>query len=219
MLADEKRFGPLVAALRSALDAYRDRIKAVFTGSSQDGLRLMFQKEKAPLYQFSQQLPFPALERAFVEHLLATYTHITKWKLDADRAWQAFEELDRVPLYFRSLMERLVLSASTDIPQALAQIQFMRSVPKSVITVVRDRVVLWSFIVASLTLHWSTAQSHTRVATPQSTPPCASMATSNHPHSQFLTLCCWYPPERRANLSATERMRLSPGMTRSRGML
>ena len=27
---------------------------------------------------------------------------------------------------------------------------FMRSVPKSVITVVRDRVVLWSFIVASL---------------------------------------------------------------------
>ncbi len=126
MLADEKQFGPLVAALRSALDAHRDRIKAIFTGSSQDGLRLMFQKEKAPLYQFSQQLPFPALERAFVEHLLTTYTHITKWKLDADKAWQAFEELDRVPLYFRSLMERLVLSASTDIPQALMQIHAER---------------------------------------------------------------------------------------------
>ena len=48
MLADEKQFGPLVTALRSALDAHRDRIKAIFTGSSQDGLRLMFQKEKAP---------------------------------------------------------------------------------------------------------------------------------------------------------------------------
>jgi hypothetical protein len=63
-LADEKRYGALVAALRSALDKHGDKIKAVFTGSSSHGLQQMFQKERAPLFQFSQQIPFPQMVSA-----------------------------------------------------------------------------------------------------------------------------------------------------------
>jgi hypothetical protein len=122
-LADEARYGALVAALRSALDKYKDQIKVIFTGSSQEGLRQMFNKEKAPLYQFSQQLLFPLMDRPFVKHLLGTYGKITGNKLDENRAWQAFEELDRVPLYFRSLLEKMVLTGSQDFDLSLQEIR------------------------------------------------------------------------------------------------
>ncbi|MDD2750719.1 MULTISPECIES: hypothetical protein [Acidithiobacillus] len=122
-LAEEARYGALVAALRSALDKYKDRIKAIFTGSSQDGLRQMFNREKAPLYQFSQQLSFPLMDRPFVTHLLGTYKKITRNKLDENRAWQAFEELERVPLYFRSLLEKMVLTGSQDFDIALQEVR------------------------------------------------------------------------------------------------
>jgi len=122
-LADEARYGALVAALRSALDKYKDQIKVIFTGSSQEGLRQMFNKGKAPLYQFCQQLVFPLMDKLFVEHLLGTYEKITGNKLDENRAWQAFEELERVPQYFRSLLEKMVLTGSQDFDFSLQEVR------------------------------------------------------------------------------------------------
>ncbi|OAP87385.1 hypothetical protein A4H96_14350, partial [Acidithiobacillus ferrooxidans] len=74
-LADEKRYGALVAALRSALDKHGDQIKAIFTGSSSEGLRWMFQKKKAPFFQFSHQIPFPQLGPEFVQHMLRAFAN------------------------------------------------------------------------------------------------------------------------------------------------
>jgi len=122
-LADEKRYGALVAALRSALDKHSDKIKAVFTGSSSDGLQRMFQKERAPLFQFSQQIPFPQMDRGFVQHMLTAFTHATQRKLDEEAAWQAFLALERVPEHFRTMMASMVQTGSTDIETALAQVK------------------------------------------------------------------------------------------------
>jgi hypothetical protein len=122
-LADEKRYGALVAALRSALDKHNDKIKAVFTGSSSDGLQRMFQKERAPLFQFSQQIPFPQMDRGFVQHMLRAFTHATQRKLNEEDAWQSFVSLELVPEHFRTMMAAMVQTGSTDIGMALAQVK------------------------------------------------------------------------------------------------
>lgn len=122
-LASDKAYQPLVAALRTSLDKYRDKVKVVFTGSSRTGLVRMFSEETAPFFHFGQQIDFPPLERDFVEHILNVYSKVTQRKLDADKAWRAFEKLGRSPLHFRSLIERLILTASTDINRALREVQ------------------------------------------------------------------------------------------------
>lgn len=122
-LADDARYGELVAALRSALNRHSDRVKAIFTGSSQEGLRSMFNREKAPLYQFGQQLSFPVMGEGFVQHLLNTYSKITQKTLDFERAWQTFVALERVPLYFRSLLENMILTDTEDMDLALQTIR------------------------------------------------------------------------------------------------
>lgn len=98
-----------VAMLRTALDMYKDNIKVIFTGSSQDGLRRMFSQAKAPFFHFGQNLPFPELGREFTEHLANVFHQITKRKLDNDALWFAFEEMQKVPQLIRALVERLAL--------------------------------------------------------------------------------------------------------------
>lgn len=119
VLADEKRHGALVAVLRSALDKHGDQIKAVFTGSSSAGLQRLFQKERAPLFPFSYPIPFPPMGREFVQHLLQAFTHATQRHLDEEQAWQAFQDLDQVPEYFRWMIANMVQLGSTDIATAL----------------------------------------------------------------------------------------------------
>ncbi|UEP60206.1 hypothetical protein [Acidithiobacillus ferriphilus] len=122
-LADEKRYGALVAALRSALDKHGDQIKAIFTGSSSEGLRRMFQMEKAPFFQFSHQIPFPQLGPEFVQHMLRAFANATQRQLNEAEAWQAFTDLALVPEHFRLMMANMVQSGSTDIAAALEEVK------------------------------------------------------------------------------------------------
>ncbi|MHB8236188.1 MAG: ATP-binding protein [Acidithiobacillus ferrivorans] len=122
-LADEKRYGALVAALRSALDKHGDQIKAVFTGSSSEGLWRMFQMEKAPFFQFSHQIPFPQLGPEFVQHMLRAFANATQRQLNEAEAWQAFTDLALVPEHFRLMMANMVQLGSTDIATALEEVK------------------------------------------------------------------------------------------------
>ena len=122
-LADEKRYGALVAALRSALDKHGDQIKAVFTGSSSEGLRRMFQMEKAPFFQFGHQIPFPQLGPEFVQHMLRAFANATQRQLNEAEAWQAFTDLALVPEHFRLMMANMVQLGSTDIATALEEVK------------------------------------------------------------------------------------------------
>ena len=122
-LADERRYGALVAALRSALDKHGDQIKAIFTGSSSEGLRWMFQKKKAPFFQFSHQIPFPQLGPEFVQHMLRAFANATQRQLNEAEAWQAFTDLALVPEHFRLMMANMVQSGSIDIATALEEVK------------------------------------------------------------------------------------------------
>lgn len=73
-LATSPKHAPFIAALRTGLDLNKDRVKAVFTGSSREGLRRMFSQASAPFFHFGQNLDFPDMDRGFTEHLAAGST-------------------------------------------------------------------------------------------------------------------------------------------------
>lgn len=127
---------PLVAALRTALDMYKDQVKVIFTGSSREGLRRMFSQANAPFFHFGQNLPFPQLDRAFTDYLAVVFEHTTKRKLDSDALWRAFVEMGHVPQLCRALVERLALNQELSLERA--KLTLMQEVHQS-----RDYIQDW----------------------------------------------------------------------------
>lgn len=122
-LARDERHRPLVAALRTALDVRSDRLRAIFTGSSQTGLRSMFSHREAPFFHFGTPLDLPPLGRPFVKHLVAVHGRITGEPLDADAAFAMFENLHANPYFFRLAMETLVLDPTIGPDEAEARVR------------------------------------------------------------------------------------------------
>ncbi len=122
ILALDEKNKYFVAALRTVLDIYKDSIKVIFTGSSQEGLRRMFSKSDAPFFHFGQNLPFPEMPRDFIEHLVTIFHRATHRNLDAESLWKIFLKMNRVPQLIRSLVERLALHPDLTVQQAEKQL-------------------------------------------------------------------------------------------------
>jgi len=108
-----------IAGLRTALDINKDRVKVIFTGSSQEGLRRMFSQSKAPFFHFGQNLPFPSFDRQFTDHLAQVFKLASKRTLDKNALWEMFMgDLQYTPQLVRSLVERLVLNPTLSLEEA-----------------------------------------------------------------------------------------------------
>lgn len=105
-----KAHAGMIATLRTALDMHKDKIKVIFTGSSREGLRRMFSSSTAPFFHFGQNLELPELGRGFTDHLADIHQQATGRILNKDDLWQAFMDMQRVPQFARSLVERLTLN-------------------------------------------------------------------------------------------------------------
>ncbi len=68
-LARSSNNAPLVAALRTSLDKRSSRLKAVFTGSSCEGLAAMFSARQAPFFHFAIPIELESLGAPFVQPL------------------------------------------------------------------------------------------------------------------------------------------------------
>lgn len=121
-LAFAKKNAPLLTSLRTALDLHKDRVKAIFTGSSREGLRHMFSHASAPFFHFGQNIDFPELGKDFTNHLADTYYKVTGRRLNKKNLWQAFQKMSYVPQLIRSLVERLALNPHLNIELAQQQI-------------------------------------------------------------------------------------------------
>lgn len=117
-LAQESANSHFIAALRTVLDLHKDSIKVIFTGSSQEGLRRMFSEAKAPFFHFGQNLPFPELDQGFTDHLADMFEMVTKRKIDQDALWVTFQQVQKVPHFARSLVERIALNPNLSIEDA-----------------------------------------------------------------------------------------------------
>jgi len=114
-LATRPEFENLVFFLRTFLDQNRKRVRVMYTGSSRDGLRKLFNKRKAALFQSSSQIDLPQLGSGFVEHMRQCYKQATSQDFSLRDGLIAFSTLNYVPREFRSVLEKMILSGSSDI--------------------------------------------------------------------------------------------------------
>lgn len=98
-----------LAGLRTALDKNKESIGVIFTGSSQDGLRRMFNDRLAPFFHFGQNIEMPKFDREFTDFLADKYKSIINKEISKDELYQIFCKLDRVTEYIRQIINTLVL--------------------------------------------------------------------------------------------------------------
>lgn len=123
-LARHKDDTPLVAALRTSLDKRSDRLRAVFTGSSRNGLAAMFSAREAPFFHFTTPVDLPALGEPFVEYLLDNSRRRAQRTLDRSAMLKAFDTLHMNPHSFRLLIEQMIMDPSLTVESALEQVRF-----------------------------------------------------------------------------------------------
>lgn len=114
-LATSKAFENLVFFLRTLLDENRSVVRVMYTGSSRDGLRKLFSKRKAALFQSSSQIELPILGSGFIEHMRLCFREASGRSFSFTDGQKAFNKLNRVPREFRSVIEKMALNGSEDI--------------------------------------------------------------------------------------------------------
>lgn len=122
-LASNPKNDVFIASFRTALDINKDLIKVIFTGSSQTGLRKMFSQAKAPFFHFGQNLNFPELDQKFTAHLCEAFKSATMRSMDSQALWDVFVDMDKVPLFIRSVVERMALNPDLSIKDAQAELK------------------------------------------------------------------------------------------------
>ena len=114
-LASSSAFENLVFFLRTILDENRESIRVMYTGSSRDGLRKLFSRRKAALFQSSSQIELPTLGAGFIEHMRSCFQQASGRDFSFAEGQKAFNLLNRVPREFRSVIEKMALSGADDI--------------------------------------------------------------------------------------------------------
>jgi len=118
VLADT-RHEPVEKALRALLDTRKDRIKVVFTGSSEDRLRRMFGVERKAFYNWAHVEPMPLLGEEFALELTRRANSLTTMPLGEDQGLRAFDTLHRVPELFRRFLSQYLANAFEGVEAAV----------------------------------------------------------------------------------------------------
>src|SRR5258705_11741851 len=109
----------LEKALRAVLDTRKDRLKVIFTGSSEDRLRTMFGAENKAFYNWARVEPLPLLGAAFVSKLTRGANALTTMKPKPEDSERAFEALKRVPELFRRFLSQYLANAFEGVDRAI----------------------------------------------------------------------------------------------------
>jgi hypothetical protein len=118
ILADRKH-ASLEMALRALLDTRKDRLKVIFTGSSEDRLRIMFGAEDKAFYNWARVEPLPLLGEEFVRELTRRANALTTMKLQLADTLRAFEALKGVPELFRRFLSQYLGNAFEGVDHAI----------------------------------------------------------------------------------------------------
>lgn len=118
VLADT-RHEPVEKALRALLDTRKDRIKVVFTGSSEDRLRRMFGVERKAFYNWAHVEPMPLLDEEFALELTRRANSLTTMPLTETQGLRVFDALHRVPELFRRFLAQYLANAFEGVEAAV----------------------------------------------------------------------------------------------------
>ncbi|UOO82547.1 AAA-like domain-containing protein [Uruburuella testudinis] len=100
----------LIRSLRTGLDIHQDHVKTIFTGSSTNGLKTMFNNSKAPFFHFAHALDFPQLGQDFTDFLADIYCQRTGNSLDKAALYRLFERLNHTPMYMRAIIQDMIIN-------------------------------------------------------------------------------------------------------------
>lgn len=109
----------VIKSLRTGLDVNQNKIKVIFTGSSTNGLRAMFNDTKAPFFHFAHPLEFPNLDKKFTDFLANIYTDRTGNTIDKDEFYNYFSKFNFTPLYMRSVTQDMIINPNLNLSQAV----------------------------------------------------------------------------------------------------
>lgn len=119
-LADAPGSEATLAALRAVLHQRRERLAAVFTGSSQEALARMLSTAGAPMYQFAQLLDFPVLGDEYLQALAAHFARVHPGKAlalaDLQRVWA---RIGHKPRLMKDLVKALSAEGQTDVDEGV----------------------------------------------------------------------------------------------------
>ena len=118
VLADRRHLA-LEKALRALLDTRKDRLKVLFTGSSEDRLRTMFGAENKAFYNWARVEPLPLLGTEFVQELTRRANALTTMPLQLSASQRAFEALKEVPELFRRFLSQYLANAFEGVDLAI----------------------------------------------------------------------------------------------------
>lgn len=112
-LATNTSFEPLVYAIRGMIDANKEKVRAIYTGSSRAGLQKLFKKRNAPLFSSSQTIDLPEFGRGYLEHMAEAFSEATGRTLAINECQAAFKMVKKVPYDFRQVLDQLILRGGT----------------------------------------------------------------------------------------------------------
>ena len=113
----------LIASLRTSLDKRKDSLVAVFTGSSQEGLRQVFSAREAPFFRFATPLSLPTMDDTFVDHQLKVFKETSKAKVDRTKAIEIFAEFENNPFFFQRWLITLAINPTISEEDAIISVQ------------------------------------------------------------------------------------------------
>ncbi|MFT6464759.1 hypothetical protein [Halopseudomonas sp.] len=114
-LNTDKSFEPLVFALRGMIDANRQRLRVIYTGSNRTGLQRLFNNRRAPLFSSARMIEIPDLGLEYLKHMGSAFNAATGRALNIHECISVFKALGRVPLHYRKTIEKLALKGGRDI--------------------------------------------------------------------------------------------------------
>lgn len=120
----------VIRSLRTGLDTNKHKIKVIFTGSSTNGLRAMFNDSKAPFFHFSHAIDFPTLDQKFTDFLADIYYQRTGKEIDKTIFFQLFAKLNHTPLYLRAITQDMIINPDLPLEKA-AQIRLQQMYEQS----------------------------------------------------------------------------------------
>ena len=119
-LVDHDHGHSIIATLRAVLQRHKQKVFAVFTGSSQEALSEMMAAAGGPMYQFAQLLDFPVLGEDYLQLLADHFEKVHSGKrLDLGSLKEVFERIGFKPALMKDLVKDMSAEGSTDIEFAL----------------------------------------------------------------------------------------------------
>ncbi len=119
-LATDPGYEELIATLRTFLDSNKKKVRAVFTGSSQDRLNKIFRNQRAAFYRGASLVNFPDMGEDFIRFLVNNFTQLTTRNLPAERAFEIFAAHHHSPFVIVDLLQTMMGEGIYDFDEGLS---------------------------------------------------------------------------------------------------